>query len=180
MKDIALVPSGRYTLDPNHLGIIVKVSHLGFSFSIFRFERAHAILDWNHDAPEKSQLNAVVEAGSIATNVVGFAAELAGDKYLNAAKYPDATFVSTAFHRRDATHGSVEGTFSLMGHSKPLTFEATLVGAGPGFAGGPVLGHVIGIEATTTVNPRDYGLPAIFSEPIEIAIETEFDHKPGA
>lgn len=177
-KDLSLVPSGRYTLDPNHLGIIVKVSHLGFSLSIFRFERASATLDWNHDAPEKSKLDATVEAGSIATNVVGFAAQLSGAQYLNAAKYPQASFASTVFRRKDATHGSVEGTFTLMGHSKPVTFDATLIGAGPGFAGGPVMGHVVGIEATTTINPQDYGLPAIFTDPIEIVIDTEFDRKP--
>ena len=45
-KNIALAPAGTYTLDPNHLGIIAQVSHLGFSRSIFRFERGSATLNW--------------------------------------------------------------------------------------------------------------------------------------
>ena len=116
-KDIGLAPSGTYTLDPNHVGVIARVSHVGFSLSVFRFDRASATLEWNHDAPTKSKLKASVEVGSITTNVAGFAAQLAGDKYLNASKYPAATFVSSAFHQLDATHGKVDGEFTLMGRT---------------------------------------------------------------
>jgi polyisoprenoid-binding protein YceI len=178
-KDVSLVPSGIYTLDTNHVGIIARVSHLDFSISIFRFDRANATLEWNRDAPEKSKLKASVETGSIATNVAGFAAQLSGPQYLNAAAYPQATYVSTAFHQTDATHGTVDGDFTLLGKTKRVTFDVTLIGAGPGFAGGPVMGHVIGIEAKTAINPQDYGLPPLFKAPIEIVIDTEFDKKPS-
>lgn len=177
-KDISLAPSGVYTLDPNHVGVIAKVSHLGFSLSVFRFDRARATLDWNHDAPARSKLTADVATGSIATPVVGFAAQLTGEKFLNAAAHPSATFVSSTFRQIDAAHGKVDGQFTLMGHTRPATFDVTLVGAGPGFAGGPVMGHVIGVEATTSIDPQSYGLPAIFAEPIEITIDAEFDRKP--
>jgi polyisoprenoid-binding protein YceI len=176
-KDISLVPAGAYTLDPNHVGLVVRVSHLGFSFSVFRFGKVAAQLDWNHDKPMQSKLSATVTTSSIETNVPGFAEQLSGEKYLNAAKWPDATFTSTQFRQTDATHGKVDGTFTLMGKTKPVTFDVTLVGAGPGFAGGPVMGHVIGVHAETAINPQDYGLPAFFQDPIAITIDTEFDHK---
>jgi polyisoprenoid-binding protein YceI len=177
-KDISLAPSGTYTLDPNHVGVIARVSHLGFSFSIFRFGRVAATLAWNHDRPERSKLSASVQTSSIATNVEGFAAQLTGDKYLNSATWPEARFVSTAFHQTDSLHGKVDGNFTLMGKTRPVTFDASLVGAGPGFAGGPVIGHVIGVHAEAAIDPRDFGLPAIFNEPIAIVIDTEFDKKP--
>ena len=177
-KDIGVAPSGHYTLDPNHVGVIARVSHLGFSYSVFRFGRVEAALSWNHDQPEHSKLTAQVETASIETNVPKFAEQLAGDEYLKSSKYPVATFVSTAFHQTDATHGRVDGRFTLMGKTRPVTFEVTLVGAGPGFAGGPVIGHVIGVHAETSINPQDFGLPAVFNEPIGLAIDTEFDLKP--
>ena len=177
-KDISLAPSGVYTLDPNHVGVIVKVSHMGFSLSVFRFDRARATLDWDHDTPSKSKLTADVATGSIATPVVGFAAQLTGNKFLNSAAHPSATFVSSAFRQVNATHGMVDGEFSLMGRTKPATFDVKLVGAGPGFAGGPVMGHVIGVEAKTSIDPQAYGMPAIFTDPIEIIIDAEFDRKP--
>ena len=172
-KNIALAPAGAYTLDPNHLGIIARVSHVGFSRSIFRFERGSATLSWDPKAPALAKLSATVETDSITTNVAGFAVQLAGPKYLNAALYPQATFVSSAFHQRDATHGTVDGTFTLMGKSVPVTFKVELIGAGQFY------GHdVIGVHAETMINPRDFGLSPVFDEPIELVIDTEFDRTP--
>jgi polyisoprenoid-binding protein YceI len=175
--DVTKAVAGAYTLDPNHVGVLARVSHLGFSISIFRFGTVAATLHWDPAAIAKSQLNATVETGSIETNVPGFAAHLSGPDFLNAATYPEATFVSTAFRRTDATHGKVDGRFTLKGKTVPLTFDVTLVGAGPGFAGGPVMGHVIGIHAEGWINPGDFAMGPFFTDPIQLVIDTEFDHK---
>jgi len=169
-KDVTLALAGTYKLDPNHTGVIARVSHLGFSRSIFRFDRVVGELVWDPKEIDKSKLTATVETGSIATPVANFAAQLAGPKYLNAAAFPNATFVSTAFRRIDATHGTVVGVFTLMGKSKPVTFDVSLVGAGAFY------GHyVIGIHAETKINPPDFGFPAVFDEPIELVIDSEFN-----
>jgi polyisoprenoid-binding protein YceI len=174
-KDASKAIAGNYTLDPNHVGVVARVSHLNFSISIFRFEKAKAVLTWNPRDVARSRLDATVDTASITSNVPGFAQELSGVAYLDTAKYPEATFVSTAFHQTDKTHGTVLGTFTLRGKSKPMTFVVTLIGAGPGFAGSMEMGHVIGIHAEGTINPQDYGLPAMFKEPIGLVIDTEFD-----
>ena len=176
-KDVTLATAGTYTLDPNHVAILARVSHVGFSISVFRFGSAAGTLEWDPTHIAKSKLSATVQTSSIETNVAGFAKQLQGQEYLNSARYPEATFVSTAFRQSDATHGKVDGRFTLMGKTIPLTFDVTLIGAGPGFAGGPVMGHVIGIHAETEIKPHDFGLPAIFSEPIGLVIDTEFDKK---
>lgn len=54
-----------------------------------------------------------------------------------------------------------------MGKTRPLTFGAD--GAGKGF-GAPR----IGLQATAAVNPGDYGLPAVFADPILIIIDAQF------
>lgn len=176
--DYKLATAGTYTLDPNHVGLIARVSHLGFSISIFRFGKVAATLNWTPDDVSKSRLSATVETASIESNVPGFAEELQGDEYLKTAKYPQATFVSTAFRKTDAQHGKVDGKFTLMGKTVPLTFDVTLIGAGPGFAGSPQMGHVIGIHAESSINPQDFGMSPFFKTPIQIVIDTEFD-KPG-
>ena len=176
-KDISKAPAGTYTLDPNHVGLIARVSHLDFSYSVFRFGAVHATLDWAYPDVAHSKLSVAVETASIETNVPNFAEQLAGAQYLNSAAFPEASFVSTAFHRIDATHGKVDGNFTLLGKTKPVTFDVTLVGAGVGFAGGPVIGHVIGVHAETRINPQDYGMSPFFTVPIEIVVDTEFDKK---
>jgi len=176
--DYKLATAGTYTLDPNHIGLIARVSHMGFSISIFRFGKVAATLDWNPADVSKCKLSATVQTASIESNVPGFSEELQGDEYLKSAKFPTATFTSTAFRQTDPQHGKVDGEFTLMGKTVPVTFDVSLVGAGPGFAGGPVMGHVIGIHAEGSINPQDFGMSPFFKTPIQLVIDTEFD-KPG-
>ncbi len=176
-KDIGKTVAGDYTLDTNHVGVLARVSHMGFSMSLFRFEKAAATLAWDPKAVKSSKLSATVETASITSNVPGFAADIC-QKYLLCDQFPQATFVSTAFKQKDATHGTVEGTFTLKGKSARVVFAVTLVGAGPGFAGGPKMGHVLGIHAEGSINPQDFDMGPFFKEPIQIVVDTEFDH-PG-
>src|SRR5258706_9432517 len=114
-KDVTLALAGNYKLDPDHAGVIARVSHVGFSRSVFRFDRVSGELAWDPNQISRSRLSAAVEISSIATNVADFAALLAGPKYLNSPPFPKATFVSTAFRATDATHAKVVGSFTLMG-----------------------------------------------------------------
>lgn len=173
-RDIRLATAGAYTLDPLHTAVIARVSHLGYSWSVFRFDRAQGTLAWNPEDIASARLSVAVETGSVATNVEGFAANIAGETFLNAAKFPQATFVSTAFRPKDAMRGEVDGQFTLMGRTRPLTFEVALVGAGKGFMGRPR----IGVQARAVINPQDFGLPPLMTEPIELVIDTEFEKAP--
>ena len=172
-RDLAAASAGTYALDPNHAAVIARVSHLGYSYSIFRFDKPQGVLKWDPASPERSTLSVAVETASVATNVPGFAAQIAGDEFLKSKAFPQATFTSTAFRRVDATHGRVDGAFTLMGVTRPMTFEAEMVGAGKGF-GQPRMG----IEARARLIPADYGLPAMMNEPVELVVDAEFERKP--
>ncbi|MDB5451083.1 MAG: polyisoprenoid-binding protein [Phenylobacterium sp.] len=168
-KNLSAATSGTYALDPDHAAVIAGVSHIGYSTSVFRFDRVQGQLVWDAANPAASKLTTAVQTGSISTNVKDFAKELSGDTYLKSAAFPQATFVSTAFRPTDATHGKVDGLLTLLGKSKPVTFDVALVGAGKGF------GHPrIGVHATTSINPQDYGMSPFFLDPIELVIDAEF------
>lgn len=169
-QDLADATSGRYEADVAHTAVLARVSHIGYSWSVFRFDKAEAVLTWNATNPEASTLTASVDTASISTPVEGFAKELAGPGFLNSEAHPKATFVSTAFRRIDAKHGKVEGQFTLMGKTKTVVFDVELAGVGKGFGGNPRLG----VTAKGWINPQDYGLPPVFVDPIEIVIEAEF------
>ena len=173
-KELADARAGSYTIDPQHSAVLVRVQHIGYSWSVFRFDQASGTLAWDPAAPEKSTLSVAVRVESITSNVKGFASELAGEQYLKAAKFPDATFVSTAFRRGDAMHGKVDGQLTLMGITKPVTFDVELVGAGKGWADKPRLG----VHAVAAINPQDFGFPALFGKAIEIVVDTEFERAP--
>ena len=172
--DYKQAPAGAYALDPDHASVIARVSHLRYSWSIFRFDKVSGTLKWDPVNTANSSITAKVETASITSNVKGFAQDLAGNKFLNSAAFPEATFVSTAFRQMSTRRGKVDGQFTLMGKTVPLTFDVALVGAGKGFMGKPR----IGIQARATIKPQDYGLPPLMTDPIEIVVDTEFEKAP--
>lgn len=167
--DVSAMPTGAYQVDVRHTAVIARVSHMGLSYSVFRFDDVSGTLDWNGEHPSISRLAVQVATGSIVTPVEGFAAELAGDRYLKSGRFPFATFQSTAFRQISSTTGQVEGELTLLGVMKPATFHVELVGAGRGMSG-----QVIGVHATAVISPQDFGFPPMLSTPVEIVIDTEF------
>ena len=167
--DASLAPAGTYKLDKDHASVLARVPHMGYSISVFRFDKTAGSLVWDPASPAKSSVTATVETGTVATNVAGFGADISA-KYLGAKANPTATFVSTAFRKTDATHGQVDGDLTLMGKTRPVTFDVVLVGAGKGF-GKPR----IGMSATTKIRPADFGMPPVFADPIELVIDAEFE-----
>ena len=173
-SDYKLTTAGTYTLDPDHAAVIARVSHLRYSYSIFRFDRLAATLVWDPANVAAAKLTAKVETASITSNVKGFGEQLAGDDFLKARSFPEASFVSTAFRQTGPLSGKVDGTLTLMGKTRPVTFDVELVGAGKGFAGQPR----IGVTARTGIKPVDFGLPALLGETIEIVVDGEFQRNP--
>lgn len=172
--DFKQAPAGTYAIDPDHASVIARVSHLRYSWSIFRFDRISGTLKWDPANTANSSLTAKVETASITSNVKGFADELSGNNYLKSSAFPDATFTSTAFRQMSTRRGKVDGQFTLMGKTKPVTFDVELIGAGKGFAERPR----IGANAKASINPVDFGLPALFGDAIEIVIDVEFQREP--
>jgi polyisoprenoid-binding protein YceI len=173
--DYKAAPAGKYVIDAKHTGLVARIPHLGFSYSVFRFQTVTGALAWDPANPAADKLQVTVDPKSITTApVAGFSDELSGEKYLNAAKFPTITFVSTGFHPESAIHGKVDGDLTVMGVTKHVIFDVDLVGAGKGFRG-----PVIGVTAKTMLDPKGLGLPAmLFSAPIELDIDSEFDAQP--
>ena len=177
-RDFHAAAAGSYRLDPMHTAVIARVLHLGFSYSLFRFDAPDGVLEWNPDDPMQNRLEAHVAIDSLSTPVAGFKEVLLGADYLNAAANPQASFVSDSFTVDDETRGTVAGQLTLMGRTHPATFDVTLIGAGKGYTGdaqaNPIIRDLIGIQATTEIDPQAYGLNAFFTAPIPIQIDAEF------
>ena len=168
--DYKQAPAGSYAIDPDHASVIARVSHLRYSWSIFRFDKVSGTMKWDPANPANSSLTAKVETASITSNVKGFAQELSGNNYLKSTAFPEATFVSSAFRAMSTRRGKVDGQLTLMGKTRPVTFDVELIGAGKGFADRPRLG----VSARGTINPVGFGLLPLFGDSIEIVIDVEF------
>lgn len=173
----ANAPAGVYNLDTSHASVVARVLHQGTSWSTFRFLDVTGALTWDPANAAANKLTATVDTASVtsapAKHADGstFLDTIKSDRFLKTAQFPKATFTSTKFTKVDNKHAKVDGNLTLLGATKPVTFDVTLIGA---------TATVVGVSANAKINGADFGLPAfIAGTPIELQIDVEFK-KPAA
>jgi polyisoprenoid-binding protein YceI len=175
-KDPAAAPRGQYKMDPDHTSILIRILHQGTSYSTFRFNTDEGVLDWEPARIEASKVEVTVDTKSIATPVAGFAERLAGERYLNSAKFPQARFVSTGIRRTGAATGEITGDLTFLGVTKPIKIDAQLVGIGPNAKDLATIGFV----GSAKLKRSDFGLTTlltVFGDEAELMIDTEFNRQ---
>ena len=165
------VPSGNYTMDTGHGYVTFSYLHKGLSNPQLRFNDVDAKLTLDADHPENSHIAVSIKAANIDSGVAKFDDHLNSADFFNTAENPDITFTSTSFTRTSATAGTMNGELTMMGVTKPLSFDVTLVGTADGNA------PAIGVEGHGTLLRSDFALgkyvPFVGDE-VTIAISAEF------
>ena len=121
----------------------VTGSHNG-SFGDFSGE-----VDYN-GTPEQSRVNITIKSDSINTDTPDLTKHLKTADFFDTAKYPEATFVSTAIKaggEGGASH-TVTGNLTMHGVTKSVTFPATI----------NVTPDAATVESTFSINRRDFNL----------------------
>ena len=95
--EVAELRGGAYTLDKDHASLVWKISHLGFSTYVGRFNDFDATLDFDPENVENSSLEVIVDTTSIDVNNPTFAEDLQGDDWFDVANFPQAIFRTTRF-----------------------------------------------------------------------------------
>ena len=116
-------PTGSYSMDPRHSLVVFAIPHLGITDYYGRFDRVTGSLSFNAGAPEKSSVNVTIDMTTIDTPSKELIGELSGGSVFDAAKYPTATFKSTAVTRTGPNTGTITGDLTIKGITKPI--EAT-------------------------------------------------------
>lgn len=145
---------GHYVVEPSHTQILFGVNHMGFTTYYGWFAGASGTLDLAADA-SADQLAVTVPTGSVKTTSDKLVGELVGAGWLDATKFPDATFTSTRVVRTGDTTADITGDFTLHGVTRPLTLHAHFVGAGVN-----PLDHnyTVGFSATGSFLRSQYGV----------------------
>lgn len=177
--NVAELQGGHYVLDPHHASLIARVSHMGVSLYTVRFDVLDASFDYDPAHPERTRVTASVDPGSLDVNA-DYSKTFA-EEFLHASKFPKATFVSTSIQPGAGASGAMTGNLTLMGVTKPVTFNVTLVGAGHEVQPTPPFGRqAAGFEATATIRRSDYGstfLNNLVGDEVTLQIEAEFAKK---
>lgn len=100
--------------------------------------------------PETSRVSVNIEMSSVNADDPKLTAHLKSSDFFDAAKFPQATFVSTeikAGGEKGATH-TVTGNLQLHGVTKSITFPASIVIDPDG----------VSVDSTFAINRRDFGI----------------------
>jgi polyisoprenoid-binding protein YceI len=182
-------PAGEYTLDPSHADLSFRVNHIGMSMYTARFTRLDAVLQFDPANPEAMSVIASIDPRSLTLPAPppGFADEMLGPQWFDAAQFPRINFRSTSVELTGANTARILGDLTLHGITKPITLEATFNG---GYAGHPLEPRGrIGFSAHGGFKRSDfgiaYGIPAPGSnmgvgDEVEVIIEAEFSGPPWA
>jgi polyisoprenoid-binding protein YceI len=146
--------TGTYTLDPTHsrIGFIARhamVTKVRGSFNEFSGSGS-----FDAENPENSSLSLTVQAASIDTRNADRDAHLRSNDFFDMDRYPEITFSSTSVDQVGDNRYAVTGDLTIKGVTRPVTVEFELEGS----AVDPYGNLRIGLEGTTTINRKDFGV----------------------
>lgn len=146
-----------YVIDKKgqHAVIQFKVSHLGYSWLIGRFNDFEGTFSYDEKNPAAAKVNVTINTASVDSNHAARDKHLRGPDFFNVDKYPTSTFVSQSFKALGNGKAKLNGTFTLNGVSKAITIDVSHVGHGQD----PWGGFRRGFEGTTNLNLADWNIP---------------------
>lgn len=121
--------SQSYTIDPGHTYPHFKISHLGFSTMIGRFNSSSGKLTMDK-AKGTGSVEIVVDVNSIDTAHAKRDKHLKSPDFFNAAEFPKMTFKSTSVKINKDNSAVAKGNLTIMGISKPLTLKVKSINCG--------------------------------------------------
>lgn len=130
-----LPPPGPWTVDPVHSTVGATAQHLGISSVHGRFTDFQARIEVDEE-PEKSSVEAVIQAASIQTGNRIRDAHLRSEDFLNVERHPQLTYRSHAIEPAGTDRWTVHGWLAMHGVVRDVTLHLTYLGYGPDPWGG--------------------------------------------
>jgi polyisoprenoid-binding protein YceI len=145
-----------YVIDTKkaHAFIQFKISHLGFSWLLGRFNRFEGSFSYDEKNESASKVDVTIDTASVDTNHAERDKHLRSDDFLDVKKFPKATFQSTSFTPKGDGKALLTGDFTLHGVTRPVEIAVKHIGAGPD----PWGGFRRGFEGRTRLALKDFGI----------------------
>lgn len=144
-----------WNIDPEHTSVGFKVRHLMVSNVKGGFGKVSGVVNVDDKDITKSSTAVTIDTTSIDTGVAKRDAHLKSPDFLDVAKYPTMTFVSTGVMKGAGGAFKLQGNLTLHGVTRPVVLQVE------GLSGeikDPMGNIRRGASATTTINRKDYGL----------------------
>lgn len=169
----ARVTAGTYPVDPNHTQVTWQVNHMGFSLLQGQFGASAGRIAIDPARPNDAKVDITFQVDQLSVTSPRFAEHLKSKDFFDVAAHPTARFVSTAV-RATGDRATITGDLTIKGVTRPVTLQATFVGAGAN----PMNGKLnFGFRATGTINRGDFGLgmaTPVVSDRVDLTINAAF------
>jgi polyisoprenoid-binding protein YceI len=158
-----------YVIDTKgqHAFVNFKVSHLGYSYIVGRFNDFAGKFSHDPAKPADSKVNVTIQTKSLDTNHAERDKHLRSDDFFDVTKFPVIKFVSTKFDGNAKT-GKLEGKLTIHGVTKTVVLDVTHVGEGDD----PWGGYRSGFEANVVLKASDFGMPDWVGD-VEVELNVE-------
>jgi polyisoprenoid-binding protein YceI len=113
-----------YVLDANHTFPSFSYSHLGYSTQTSRFDKTTGKIVYDKETGAGSA-EIVIDMKSVNTGSALFNEHIQGEDYFDTAKYPTATFKSTALRVVGNDPVALDGNLTIKGVTLPVTLKIT-------------------------------------------------------
>ena len=113
-----------YIIDSNHSMPRFSYSHFGYSTQLSRFDKTSGKIILDKEAKQGS-INVTIQTTSVNTGFALFNEHIQAEDFFDTAKFPTATFSSNKLNFKGDKLASVDGTLTIKGISKPVTFALT-------------------------------------------------------
>ena len=166
----------RYELDPEHTTVAFLIQHLSYADTLGLFGTVSGGFTYDMDTQALSDVTVTVASDSLNTMNEARDNHVRSGDFLAAEEYPTITFTAESGTPTGDTTGTITGDVTILGETRPLTLDVTLVGEGP-----YPFGHkrfVLGLSATGKLNRSDFGMSygvdnGLVGDEVKIMIETE-------
>ena len=154
----ALAAPVAYTLDPAHTEVRFHWNHLQYSNPGAGFDEVKGTLLWDDADISRSSVRVTMAVNSVHTHVVALDEKLKSAEFLDAQRFPEATFASTRVERLDDRgHLRIAGNLTIHGVTRPVLLDAHLNHVGVY----PMLNvPAAGFDATTVIKRSEFGVGA--------------------
>jgi polyisoprenoid-binding protein YceI len=170
---VAFAAPVSYEIDPKHTNVLASWTHFGFSRPTVNFGQADGTIIYDAENVGASSVQVTLPLKGLSALAEDFYDHLTSADWFDAAKYPDATFKSTAVEAAGEGKLKVTGDLTVKGITKSVVLDVTLNQAAEHPMGKRA---AIGFDATATVKRSDFGLgkyaPNV-SDEVALRITTE-------
>lgn len=143
-----------WAVDAVHSSVEFSVKHMMVATVRGRFAKFDVQVDFDPNEPEKSSVEARIEAASIETRAADRDGHLRSADFFDAEKYPFITFKSRRIERRGDDRYEIVGDLTVKDVTKEVVLDTEFAGTGKN----PWGATVAAFSAETKIDRKQFGL----------------------